>query len=231
MTTYSSFADNGDRTSLRVLLFPSFRSISIPEVSNKVAEDFVQEFLLPATLHPMHQALSAAQKAILTRRSPTTENPSAFESNVGVMSPVILICGHKSRDRRCGVMGPLLQAEFARQLEKLRYAPSTQRFVQVLNQDHEKVNVGLISHIGGHKWAGNVIMYVPPNWTEKGEPQTKTPEMERRSPLAGCGIWYGRVEPKHVEGILKETLLKGTVIRELFRGGIGPKSEVLRLPL
>jgi (2Fe-2S) ferredoxin len=38
------------------------------------------------------------------------------------------------------------------------------------------------------------------------------------SPLAGHAIWYGRVEPRHVEGILRETVLGGRVIKELVRG-------------
>ena len=49
------------------------------------------------------------------------------------------------------------------------------------------------------------------------------------SPLAGYGIWYGRVEPKYVEGIVQETLLGGKVIEDLFRGGIKQGGEILRL--
>ena len=69
--------------------------------------------------------------------------------------------------------------------------------------------VALVSHIGGHKFAGNVIVYVPPGWAAGG------------GELAGRGIWYGRVEPRHVEGIVKETVLGGRVIRELWRGATG----------
>jgi (2Fe-2S) ferredoxin len=79
--------------------------------------------------------------------------------------------------------------------------------------------VGLISHIGGHKFAGNVIVYLPP--------RLKTDDGEAH-PLAGHGIWYGRVEPRHVEGIISETILKGRVIEELFRGGITQDGEILR---
>lgn len=66
--------------------------------------------------------------------------------------------------------------------------------------------MGLTSHIGGHKYAGNVILYIPPSWTDNA--------------LAGMGIWYGRVEPGSVEGIVDETAKRGRVIEELFRGGI-----------
>ena len=119
--------------------------------------------------------------------------------------------------------------------------PSTEYTVDAFSQDIQmesgqpelesfKINVGLISHIGGHKWAGNVIIYLPPTWAKDGKPMTSKEQKAHHSPLAGCGIWYGRVEPKHVEGIIKKTVLGGTVIKELFRGGIGPNSEVLRLP-
>ncbi|KAF3356493.1 putative bolA-like protein [Verticillium dahliae VDG1] len=76
------------------------------------------------------------------------------------------------------------------------------------------------NHIGGHKFAGNVIVYVPPGMraqdgTEHG--------------LAGRGIWYGRVEPRHVEGIVKETILGGRVIADMFRGGIDQQRKMLRM--
>ena len=79
-------------------------------------------------------------------------------------------------------------------------------------QSGSGVAVGLVSHVGGHKWAGNVIIYVPPRREEEAG------SSKRLSPLAGRGVWYGRVEPKHVEGIVKETLIKGNVIKELCRG-------------
>lgn len=75
--------------------------------------------------------------------------------------------------------------------------------------------VGLISHIGGHKFAGNVIVYIPPSFTA--------------NPLRGKGIWYGRVEPANVEGIVQKTVVEGKVIKELFRGGVGQDGEILRL--
>lgn len=38
--------------------------------------------------------------------------------------------------------------------------------------------------------------------------------------LSGTGIWYGRVDPSNVEGIVSETIMGGKVIKELFRGGV-----------
>ncbi|KAI4136241.1 MAG: hypothetical protein L6R39_007839, partial [Caloplaca ligustica] len=98
---------------------------------------------------------------------------------------------HGGRDARCGILGPLIHREF----ERL----------------HRDINVGMISHVGGHAFAGNVIVYIPPDFAVEGG---------EKSPLAGMGIWYGRVEPRHVEAILEETIKKGRIIGELWRGGL-----------
>jgi len=54
------------------------------------------------------------------------------------------------------------------------------------------------SHIGGHKFAGNVIIYWP----------------------SGSSVWYGRVSPKEVTAVVDETVLGGRVIPELLRAGV-----------
>ena len=38
--------------------------------------------------------------------------------------------------------------------------------------------------------------------------------------LRGSGIWYGRVGPEQVEGIIEETIVEGRVVGELLRGGV-----------
>lgn len=35
-----------------------------------------------------------------------------------------------------------------------------------------------------------------------------------------AGLWYGNVFPRHVQGIVAETLVNGNVIDELHRGGV-----------
>jgi len=47
--------------------------------------------------------------------------------------------------------------------------------------------------------------------------------------LAGKGIWYGRVGPEHVEGIVQQTILEGKVVRDKFRGGIEQGGSILRM--
>jgi hypothetical protein len=231
MITNSSFSD--PEIGQRVLLFPAFKSILLPDVRHSTVEHFIQQYLLPETLHPMHDALSASQKKTLTR---VPHSPTALPNSVySLRKPTILICSHNSRDVRCGVMGPLLQSEFVRQLHNLNFDVSAGSVFPLDGPGYAgqspAARVGLISHVGGHKWAGNVILYVPRVWGKAGKVLMSEEQKADLSPLAGYGIWYGRVEPKHVEGIIKETILSGSVIKELFRGGIGPKSEILRLPL
>lgn len=132
---------------------------------------------------------------------------------------------------RCGVMGSVLRAEFEAQLPRegvdvlqgpVQIDPdeSVGTIAGVVGKPAVTARLGLISHIGGHKFAGNVIIYLP---------QSMKGSDGERHPLAGHGIWYGRVEPKHVEGIVQETVKKGNVIADMFRGGITPNRQILRL--
>lgn len=146
-----------------------------------------------------------------------------------VKDVLVLICGHGGRDMRCGAMGPVLRDEFEEKLERQGFNVASEAVqigsldgnLEIEGSSNDKVaRVGLISHIGGHKFAGNVIIYIPPGHTTKeGE----------KHPLAGYGIWYGRVEPKHVEGIVGETVMGGRVVEDKFRGGIDAHRRILRL--
>ncbi|KAG1753811.1 Sucrase/ferredoxin-like-domain-containing protein [Suillus paluster] len=54
------------------------------------------------------------------------------------------------------------------------------------------------SHVGGHKFAGNCIIYTP----------------------RGAGVWYGRVTPHEVESIVRHTIIGGQVLPTILRGGV-----------
>jgi (2Fe-2S) ferredoxin len=148
-----------------------------------------------------------------------------------VRDVLVLVCGHGGRDLRCGITGPILRHEFERLLPEMdiqvlkgpvevSQGPERMIISGTVPVSINTARVGLISHVGGHKFAGNVIVYIPPG--------TKTATRDAH-PLAGCGIWYGRIEPKHVEGIIKETIIGGRVIEDHFRGGIKQGGEILRL--
>lgn len=158
----------------------------------------------------MHDGLPDEEKRRLTRDG--AQGPAA----VAVKDVVVLICGHGGRDVRCGTMGPLLREKF-REVFNAGSTPATEA---PPSEDSGKARVGLISHIGGHKFAGNVIVYIPPTMTlPDGTPHG----------LSGCSVWYGRVEPKHVEGIVGATVREGRVISELFRGGMDAEGGMLEI--
>ncbi|KAI0503650.1 hypothetical protein KFK09_014585 [Dendrobium nobile] len=57
----------------------------------------------------------------------------------------VFVCSHGSRDRRCGVCGPVLIRKFKEEINSRGL--------------HSQVSVSPCSHIGGHKYAGNVIVF------------------------------------------------------------------------
>jgi (2Fe-2S) ferredoxin len=186
----------------------------------------------------MYKTLSEEERLVKSKDQAPSFRGLPFQVQ-DIQTPTILICSHGQRDSRCGILGPLLHEEFRRHIDgqlhqipdgtRVRLKAQTGIFQSDLDPGPSAtadtslassaaktlpVNIGMISHVGGHKWAGNVIVY--------------TPSLLSNS-LSGTGIWYGRVEPKHVPGIVQETLLKGRVIQDLYRGGINSNGDVLRI--
>lgn len=107
---------------------------------------------------------------------------------------VILLCSHRRRDARCGITAPLIKRELERHLRPLG-----------LDRDADDSRPGgagvfFVSHVGGHKFSANVLVY------RKKEQQM---------------IWLARVKPEHCEGLVKYTLLEGKVVHPetQLRGG------------
>ncbi|BFG26962.1 hypothetical protein CerSpe_132360 [Prunus speciosa] len=105
----------------------------------------------------------------------------------------VFVCAHGSRDRRCGVCGPVLIDKFREEAE--------------LRGLTNQVFVSPCSHIGGHKYAGNLIIYSP------GSDGILT------------GHWYGYVTPDDVPELLDLHIGKGEIIERLWRGQMGVSSE------
>lgn len=184
-------------------------------------EAFASQFLISKSAVAQKINAKRAVQKMIDQGAPVPEEDLTahkrilkYTRNTG---PTILICGHNSRDTRCGILGPLLRAEFNSYIRgQTRTPPDDERSTSFRFSGLEAVRpwiafsrVALTSHIGGHAFAGNVIIYIPKMFKiASGEV----------SPLAGMGIWYGRVEPRHVWGIMKETVQRGCIIKELLRG-------------
>ncbi|XP_071702180.1 altered inheritance of mitochondria protein 32-like [Rutidosis leptorrhynchoides] len=99
----------------------------------------------------------------------------------------IFVCAHSSRDKRCGFCGPVLIQKFKEEVE-LRGLGN--------------VSVTACSHVGGHKYAGNLIIY--------SVQDSKV-----------CGHWYGYVTPSDVPALLDNHIGKGEIIYRIWRGQMG----------
>ncbi|KAJ5249012.1 Aminoacyl-tRNA synthetase class 1a anticodon-binding [Penicillium chermesinum] len=162
LVTNSSIAPaSKDPTVASALLFPSFKFIpSIPAEIGPNDTDlttFIRAFLLPEKLHSMHGGLPEDEQARMTR---VPDLASKFTGVLDIaQSPTVLICGHGGRDMRCGVMAPVLEQEFQRVLLSQGYTATGSDGAIMDAPNH--ANLGLISHIGGHKYAGNKQPLVP----------------------------------------------------------------------
>lgn len=99
----------------------------------------------------------------------------------------VFVCVHGRRDERCGQCGPPL-------FERLQVELSKRALM-------DKVTVHKTSHVGGHAFAGNVLIY----------PR---------------GDWYGFVRPEDVPQLVEQHLVEGYVVRNLWRGRMGMAPEV-----
>lgn len=93
-----------------------------------------------------------------------------------------MVCAHQNKDKRCGYCGPII----ADKIEEIVKEKSEQ-----LNYEYV---VTRVSHIGGHKYAANVIFY----------PQ---------------GDWYGYIKPEDVSSLI-DTVDKGEILSTKWRGSV-----------
>ncbi|XWS40688.1 hypothetical protein CRYUN_Cryun17cG0017100 [Craigia yunnanensis] len=105
----------------------------------------------------------------------------------------VFVCAHGSRDKRCGVCGPALIQKLNEEIE--------------LRGLKDQVFVSACSHIGGHKYAGNLIIF--------------SPDSEGKI----MGHWYGYVTPDDVPEFLDKHIAKGEIIERLWRGQMGASTE------
>ena len=183
---------------------------------------FAREFLVPAndsTEPPSSDTQNSFNKQEDFPPGGATKDASSATSSLfkvsTVSQPIVLICGHMERDKRCGIYGPILLEEFNKRLPSTANSTAT-----------------LVSHTGGHRFAGNVIIYIPPDFIPTIGHFAPSSSKENQSiphKLAGSGIWYGRVEPESVKQIVNETILGGRIVGKHFRGGIDQHGQSLLL--
>lgn len=152
---------------------------------------------------------------------------------------LILLCSQKTRDARCGQSAPLLRREFERHLRPLGL------FRDLHDERPGGVGIYFISHVGGHKFAANVLIYrrvgvagiqspskeenesTERNGAQDENSRTKKHDEESRE-AAQC-IWLARVRPEDCENIVRYTLLQGKVVKpeRQLRGGFDRSRQLV----
>jgi (2Fe-2S) ferredoxin len=72
------------------------------------------------------------------------------------------------------------------------------------------VGVYFISHVGGHKYSANVIVYRRRDFDWYKNEETRAADEEEG---ASQGIWLARVRPEECENIIRYTVLQGKVLK------------------
>ncbi|KKA28680.1 hypothetical protein TD95_003076 [Thielaviopsis punctulata] len=217
----------------RVLLLPAFVYLdqvtpaNVPVLIDSYinAAPTARSPLAPFTL-PAHAGPLAAGPSM----------PPQISASACPHSAVILMCSQKTRDARCGQSAPLLKREFERHLRPLG-----------LYRDADDVRPGgvgvyFISHVGGHKYSANVMVYRRPNAFglddvqrgQVGEGDEVRPVVARQTALGEDGgaaqcLWMARVFPQDCENIIKYTVLQGKLVKpeSQLRGGFDRAKGVL----
>jgi len=209
-----------DSTRLSILN-GSHKSVSADEQETVlVLPDFTMVVGVPSTLDGAKELWRTALDWRLPRMG-MTEETSSFQTWILPYSCVILLCSHKRRDNRCAIAAPKLEHAFIDSLQRKGWTadtqlehsvePSLERFsgtpeekaLHIADElrglpDAKRCLILRNSHMGGHKFAGNCIIYTP----------------------QGSSVWYGRVSTHEVESIVVNTILGGLVLPPLLRGGM-----------
>jgi hypothetical protein len=236
MPTPDHSSDYSQPTS--VLLLPAFTIIDnvTPATVPVVITSFVEKAptnsspLAPIRLPPsvsadLPDAASASLKELKSRPCPH--------------AAVILLCSQRTRDARCGQSAPLIRKELERVLRPLGL------YRDLDDERPGGVGIYFISHVGGHKYSANMMVYRRPDAfgldnierakLAPGEEAKPNPKV--LSPGAGEGgdvgaaqcIWLARVRPEDCEGIIRFTVLQGKVIKpeRQLRGGFDRSKGLL----
>lgn len=202
-----------------VILLPAF--VVIGNVTPQSVPTLITEFIdkAPTNTTPLEPvSIPRTLPDSLPSAEQLTSRPSPHRA-------LILLCSQKTRDARCGQSAPLLKKEFERHLRPLG-------LFRDLDDDRPGgVGIYFISHVGGHKYSANVMIYRRPDAfgvdtiaraKTDGDimPSNVIPGEVGDQGAAQC-MWLARVKPEDCEGIVKFTVLQGKLIKpeSQLRGG------------
>ncbi|KAJ6442137.1 acyltransferase [Purpureocillium lavendulum] len=165
-----------------VLLLPAFTLVQ--NVHPRNVPTLISELVskAPTTSSPLPPSIDAgaAPVTLLPRSIPSPE-PSVPEllTRPCPHNAVILMCSQKTRDARCGQSAPLLRKELERHLRPLGL------YRDLHDERPGGVGIYFISHVGGHKYSANVMVYRRPNAFGQDDVVEEKETEEQSSPANG----------------------------------------------
>lgn len=211
-----------------VLLLPAFNIIEnvTPATVPTVIDEFINK--APTNTSPL-EPVSLPKELTVPLPEPTPAALTELTTRPCPHRALILLCSQKTRDARCGQSAPLLRKELQRHLQPLGL------YRDLDDERPGGVGIYFISHVGGHKYSANMMIYRRPDAFgldnvergKLGEGEVVVPkrvvageEQEGDVGASQC-IWLARVKPEDCEGIVKFTVLQGKVIKpkSQLRGG------------
>ncbi|TPX10174.1 uncharacterized protein E0L32_001371 [Thyridium curvatum] len=143
-----------------VLLLPAFQIIEnvTPESVPTLISEFVNKG--PTNTSALHPVSLPRQ---LSAAPPPGSDAAAVIAAAGLASrpcphsALVLLCSQKTRDARCGQSAPLLRRELERHLRPLGL------YRDLDDERPGGVGIYFISHVGGHKYSANVMVYRRPD--------------------------------------------------------------------
>jgi hypothetical protein len=219
--------------STSVLLLPAFTIVdnvtptSVPDLITHVINSAPTNTTLLSVSSPSngHKSEPVTPPEQSSPVSPAVSQslPAGLVSRPCPHNYLILLCSQKTRDARCGQSAPLLLKEFERHLRPL----GLQRDLHDTRPGG--VGVYFISHVGGHKFSANVMIYRRASAPKLDGAACETEAEERKvvdlnnaeDQGAGQCIWLARVRPEDCENIIRYTVLQGKVLKpeRQLRGG------------
>ncbi|KAJ5168338.1 uncharacterized protein N7482_003932 [Penicillium canariense] len=197
-----------------VLLLPSFTVVEhvTPQLAPDLIEHFVNKSLTTTTPLGASPASQAGRDGKESPQPPNTSLSTPLRSHPCPHAAVILLCSQRTRDARCGQSAPLLRREFERHLRPLGL------YRDMDDTRPGGVGIYFISHVGGHKYSANVIVYRRRDfdWYKR-----EGADASENDEGAAQGIWLARVRPEECENIIRYTVLQGKVLKpgKQLRGG------------
>ncbi|KAK8116113.1 hypothetical protein PG984_012615 [Apiospora sp. TS-2023a] len=147
-----------------ILLLPAFRLVE--NVTPAAVPTLVERFIdvAPTNASPLGPVTLPERIPLsLSSGDQSSENKNGLPSASDLLSrpcphsALILLCSQKTRDARCGQSAPLLRKELERHLRPLGL------FRDLDDERPGGVGIYFISHVGGHKYSANMMVYRRPD--------------------------------------------------------------------